>query len=421
MPNNKHLTFSDRLSLEKGLDNNASRSSLGKVLNKDKSTICKEIKNHAQLVPYSRQGLSSKGTYDCIHIDKCGYNAFCPKTCDKCTPIPCKRKDSPSGVCNGCPERSSCKLTKKIYSTETAQEEYEQELRDSRVGWNLTYNEAKELADILKPLLQAGQSLAHILMNHPEIPYSEKTLYTYIDEGVLREFGITNMNLRKKVGRKMTKKKKQIYKPRKDNRYLKGRTYLDYQNYIAEHPDASIVEMDTVYNNVSQGPFVQTFQFVKYHYMKGIYHDIKTSEEMVNGLKQLHDELGEKDFKKLVNVVLTDRGSEFSKVEEMEALGCKVFYCDPMASWQKPHVENNHLLFRYVCPKEKDLKKLGLLSQTDVDLIFSHVNSYRRKQLHGKSPYEVFEFFYSSPIMDRLNIKKIDPDNINLTPDLIKK
>ena len=421
MPNNKHLSFSDRLSLEKGLDNNASRCSLGKVLNKDKSTICKEIKNHATLVPFSRQGLSSKGTYDCIHIEQCGYHAFCPKACAKRSPIPCKRKDSPSGVCNGCSKRSSCKLTKKIYSAQTAQEEYEYALRDSRIGWNLTYHAAKELADLLKPLLQAGQSLAHILMNHPEIPYSEKTLYTYIGEGALREFGITNMDLRKKVGRKMTKKKRQIYKPRKDNRYLKGRTYLDYQNHMAQHPDASVVEMDTIYNNGSQGPFIQTFQFVKYHYMKGIYHDAKTSEEMVNGLRQLYDELGERDFKKLVNVILTDRGPEFSKVEEMEALGCKVFYCDSMASWQKPHVENNHILFRYICPKEKDLKKLGLQSQTDVDLIFSHVNSYRREQLHGKSPYEVFEFFYSKQIMDRLNIKKIDPDNIYLKPDLIKK
>ena len=79
----------------------------------------------------------------------------------------------------------------------------------------------------------------------------------------------------------MSKKQKQIYKPRKDNRYLKDRTYLDFQNYMAQYPDASVVEMDTVYNDVTQGPFIQTFQFVDYHFMKGIYHETKTSEDML--------------------------------------------------------------------------------------------------------------------------------------------
>lgn len=246
---------------------------------------------------------------------------------------------------------------------------------------------------ILKPLLEQGQSIAHILMNHPEIQYSEKTIYTYIEEGVLREFGITNMDLRRKVGRRMSKKQKQIYKPRKDNRYLKDRTYLDFQNYMAQYPDTSVVEMDTVYNDVTQGPFIQTFQFVDCHFMKGIYHDTKTSEDMLRGIHNLYEDLGKQNFRKYVQVILTDRGSEFVRAEEIEAFGCKVFYCDSMASWQKPHVENNHILFRYVCPKERDLGKLGLLSQDDLDLIFSHVNSYRRQYLHGKSPYEIFEFF----------------------------
>ena len=422
MSNHKHLTLSDRLSLEKGLDNNASRSSLGRVLNKDKSTICKEIKSHARMIPFSRSGVPSSGTYDCIFISECGYNGFCPHACPKRVPVPCRRKDPPSGVCNGCPDRSSCKLTKKIYSAETAQEEYEFELRDSRIGWNISYKEAETLAVILKPLLEQGQSIAHILMNHPEIPYSEKTIYTYIDEGVLREFGITNMDLRRKVGRRMSKKQRQVYKPRRDNRYLKGRTYLDYQNYMAEHSDASVVEMDTVYNDISRGPFIQTFQFVDCHFMKGIYHDTKTSEDMLRGIHNLYEDLGKQNFRKYVQVILTDRGSEFVRAEEIEAFGCKVFYCDSMASWQKPHVENNHILFRYVCPKERDLGKLGLLSQDDLDLIFSHVNSYRRQYLHGKSPYEIFEFFHSDEdIMKRLNMKKIDPDQINLTPDLLKK
>ena len=44
-------------------------------------------------------------------------------------------------------------------------------------------------------------------------------------------------------------------------------------------------------------------------------------------------------FSQMVQIILTDRGTEFSGVEEMEALGAKVFYCDPQCAWQKGHVE----------------------------------------------------------------------------------
>ena len=47
--------------------------------------------------------------------------------------------------------------------------------------------------------------------------------------------------------------------------------------------------------------------------------------------------------------IKTDRDSELTKADEYEKLGCKVFYCDPMESRQKPHVERTHVLFRYIC------------------------------------------------------------------------
>ncbi len=421
MANHKHLTLSDRIIIEKGLNNNSSRKSIADTLGMDKSSICKEIKSHAFFKSFSRLGSSSRGTYDCSFISQCGFLSFCPNVCSKRVPIPCKRKDSASGVCNGCDKKASCKLTKKLYEAKRSQNEYEYTLKDARMGWNISYSEMKQLADILKPLLELGQSIAHILMTHPEITYCEKTIYNYIEQGAFEEFGIKNIDLRLKVRRKQTKKKC-VYKPRNDKRYLKGRTYKDFEAYMALHPNASVIEMDTVYNDVSNGPFVQTFQFVTYHFMKGIFHKNKTSEAMYHGLIKIHQALGKEDFKKIFEVILTDRGSEFVCAEAMESLGCHVFYCDPMSSSQKPHVENNHNLFRYVCPSKTDLYKIGLHSQEDVDLIFSHVNSYARESLLGKSPIEVFHFFHSkSHILEKLEIKEIDSEEIHLTPNLIKK
>ena len=358
MANHKHLTLSDRIIIEKGLNNNSSRKSIADTLGMDKSSICKEIKKHAFYKKFSRTGVPSRGTYDCIHIKNCGFNSFCPHTCDKRVPIPCKTKDSSSGICNGCINKSSCKLTKKLYEAQIAQEEYEYTLVDSRIGWDLSFQEAQKIANILKPLLEQGQSIAHILMTHPEIKQCEKTIYNYIEQGAFEQFGIKNIDLRIKVKRKMTKKKKSEYKPRQDKSYIKGRTYKDFEKYIAEHPEASVVEMDTVYNDVSNGPFIQTFQFVKYHFMKGIFHKAKTSEEMYHGVYEIYHLLGEQEFKKIFEVILTDRGTEFTCAEALEKLGCRIFYCDPMASYQKPHVEQNHNLFRYICPSGTDLKKI---------------------------------------------------------------
>lgn len=157
--------------------------------------------------------------------------------------------------------------------------------------------------------------------------------------------------------------------------------------------------------------------------MVAVYHKTKTAESMVNGVHYLKGLLGDVYFKSIFQVVLTDRGSEFSNVQGFEELVENVYYCDPMASWQKPHVENNHRLLRFICPKEKDLTLLGLQSQADLDLIFSHINSYPREERHGKLPIDEFVFYHTeaNSILDLLHIKQIENDLIILNPSLIKK
>lgn len=40
-----------------------------------------------------------------------------------------------------------------------------------------------------------------------------------------------------------------------------------------------------------------------------------------------------------------------------------MFFCDPMASWQKGSLENVHLLLREICPKECNLKAISVVDQ----------------------------------------------------------
>jgi len=419
----KHLDLQYRNFIEQGLNNNSSKSAIALVIGMDKSSICKEIKKHSFEVKFSRQGVSAIGTYDCQNIASCGFNAFCKSECPKRIPIPCKIRDKYKGVCNGCDKKSSCKLTKRFYSAQRAHAEYRYSLVDSREGINLTYSELHDIASVIVKPIKNGQSVYAVLQNHPEISYCEKTIYNWIETGVFQPFGLSNLDLRSKVGRKMKKKDQIKYKKREEKVYLKGRTYDCFEKFIREHPSSSVVEMDTVYNDVSNGPFIQTFMFVSFGIMVAVYHTTKSADSMVSGLRHIKTLLGDVLFQSVFQVLLTDRGSEFSDALGFEELVGNVFYCDPMASWQKPHVENNHRLFRFICPKEKDLNLLGLQSQADLDLIFSHINSYPRQERYGKSPIDEFVFYHNNAnsILELLHIKHIDKDNVVLNPTLIKK
>ncbi len=129
------------------------------------------------------------------------------------------------------PSWSHCRFDKFQYCPEDAQMDYRTTLIDSRQGVNLTVQEAKSMASVISPLLKQGHSPYQILANHPELNISEKTLYNYIESGVFRELaGITPLDLRRQVSRKLPKKKAQVYKKRKDNKYLKRQNVSGLQN-----------------------------------------------------------------------------------------------------------------------------------------------------------------------------------------------
>ena len=177
----------------------------------------------------------------------------------------------------------------------------------------MTYSELKALADIIVPLIKKGHSPYQIITSHPELNISEKTLYNYIESGVFRQFGLLDIDLRVKT-RRISKKDSVKYKKREDRKFLIGRTYKDFISYTDDNDNASIVEMDTVYNGQS-GPFMQTFKFLSYSFMFIIYHEEKTAKAMVEGVDLLESILGKELFLKEVEVIKTDRGSEFSDAE----------------------------------------------------------------------------------------------------------
>lgn len=417
---NLHLTVQERIIIEKGIENGSTKAAIALTIGKDKSTVGKEIKKHRELVHKSSYKIN------CANMKNCSHNHVCDN-CADFKPFTCNRRDRSPGACNGCSKYTYCRYDKYRYKDDFSHKKYREDLVDSRTGINMSYEECKAMADIIVPLIKAGHSPYHIVTNHPELNISEKTLYNYIENGIFREFGLLDIDLRIKTKRKITKKASNKYKKREDKKYLNGRTYDDFINYTAENKNLSVVEMDTVYNNGSTGPFMQTFKFLDYSFMFIVYQEEKTAKSMVEGVDLLEKILGEDLFSEEVAIIKTDRGSEFCDAEgfekeENESRRTRIFYCDPMASGQKGSLENNHKEIRYICPKENDLKDLGLNSQEKANLIVSHINSQSKEHLKGKSPLEVMEFM--NPALYQkfkdFGIERINKDNIVLKPYLLK-
>ena len=422
---NSHLTLEDRKIIEQGINNNETKVSIAAKLGKDKSTIGKEIKLHRIMTYKCHMPL------ECSNYRHCQHGRKCKLTCPDYAPFHCSRRDRSPGACNGCPNFTHCRFDKYKYTAAAAQAEYKETLVDSRQGVNMTEKEAKDMAAIIAPLIKQGQSPYVIANNHPELGICEKTLYNYIEGGIFEFSGsnrLISLDLRRQASRKISKKASAQYKKRVDRKFLKGREYTDYQAYIAENPNAYVTQMDTVYNDVTNGPFIQTFKFVKPGILLCIYHEEKTARSMCAGVDMLEKILGQNVFRKYVEVLLTDRGSEFSAADTLEtdkdgSRRTRVFYCDPMRAGQKGSLENKHIELRYILPKECDLRALGLTDQNALNLAVSHVNSKAEESLEGRSALELTRFLYKDLFkkLTAFGIKLIDKDEVTLKPYLLKK
>ena len=132
--------------------------------------------------------------------------------------------------------------------------------------------------------------------------------------------------------------------------------------------------------------------------------------------------LGLSLFKRLFPVILTDNGVEFKNPKALEHTNTglprtHIFFCDPQASWQKPQVENNHRLIRRILPKGTSFNKLNV---PEVSLICCHINSVNREHLDNRTPFELMNSADERKLLSALNLSPIPPDEVILSPKLLK-
>lgn len=158
--------------------------------------------------------------------------------------------------------------------------------------------------------------------------------------------------------------------------------------------------------------------------MFGLLLDNKTAAEAASKIHALKEKFCAYglNFGETFPVLLTDNGGEFSDVFAFEngldgRLETKMFFCDPNAPYQKPHVENNHTLFRGIVETGTSFDDW---TQDNVNLIFSHINAVKRKQFNGKSSYDMFAFAYSKELAAVLGISFVEPKDVIQSSKLLK-
>ena len=434
----KHLTLDDRITIQKGLKEALSFADIAASVGKDPSTISKEIRGHLVV---KETGTRSRPFNPCMGRKICTIQrkvcATCDQTynwrnldcycaqCGKCNEAcpdfveeTCKTLGKPPYVCNGCKSIRSCTLRKQVYDAKEAQKAYETNRSDSRTGIDLTPEELQRLDDIITPLIRQGQSIHQICVNNADdIMCDERSIYNYVDAGVL---SVGNIDLPRKVRYRKRRKKKTVHI---DKLCHVGRTYEDFRKFMEVNPDLSVVEMDSVEGTRDSLKVLLTLFFRDCSLMLAFLRDANTARSVTDIFNALDEKLGRELFMKMFPVILTDRGSEFTDPAaiEFDKDGNRrtyVFYCDPQRSSQKGSIEVTHEFIRRILPKGTSFKTL---TQGQVDLMMSHINSYSRKKLNDRSAYQMFSFFYGKDTLDRLNIRSIDANEITLKPELLAR
>ena len=414
-----HLTESHRIKIEHYLNENYSYRKIAELLNVNVSTISREVKRNIRTYSISNHMV----IVECIHKDNCerlkgsSKSKMCSINCPDYELRKCDRFSTKNAkpVCNSCPNNAKCKLARKKYIANVANNKYELRIL-LRPKIRITQEQFDFINKLFSEKMTKGQSISVIYQNHKdEIMISENTVRNYLKRGLLKS------NQLDMIRPRFTANKSVKRRVIKNVDLLNGRTYEDFINYTKEK-DILIVQLDTVVGKLVDNKKILTIHWPSFHFQIGILLEKLSPAFVNNALMELKNKLGLETYKILFQVILTDNGIEFSLLDEIEndengELITKVFFCDPYKSSQKGSCERNHEFIRYVLPKGVSFDNLN---QKDVDLIFSHINSTPRNSLGFKTPFELFKTAFGIEVLRILNINEINKDDVHLKPELIK-
>ena len=340
--------------------------------------------------------------------------------CAKFEPRQCKQLEKRPYVCNACPYVGSgtfCDCQRWFYDARAAQDKADERMRETRRGVNLDADELVAMVEVVKPLLKKGQSLEHIWSTHPGMfPVTARTFRVYIENGIL---DIMTIDLPKAV--KYKKRKKKPAEPSLNPLY-DGRTYDDFTQLAGEEREM-VVEMDCVESARGSKKTILTLMFRKLGFQIMILLQEHTRAEVKHALDVIEESIGLEAFRKHLGLVVTDHGHEFNDFDAIESSclvegekRCRVYYCDPNRPDQKGSAERNHAILRTILPKKTCFEAL---TEEDLALVASHVNSYARPSLGDVAPVDLALAVLPKELFELLGIEKVVPEEVTLKPSLL--
>ncbi len=372
----KHINFEQRKVISSGIAHNDKLIEIAERLELDPRSISKEVRRNRIPIDYSNSTIS-----------KCPKLNRWPLVCTKC-----KYRYS-----------SKCTHVKLKYDAKIAQRKADTNLIISRKGIDLDGEEFKGLDSIIKKGIDEDKSIYQIkIENSDKINKSITTLYRYINKGYLTTKRIDLPYAVKLKKRKHNKK----YEYSENNKIDRtGHTYLDYLSYIHKNPRINVWQLDFLGAIKTDSKNILSFILPEVHFTLLDIIKNPDSSKVIKFFDELEKKIGPDNFIELIPVILTDRdpcmsdieGICFSKITGEER--CKLFFCDPYVSNQKPNVENINKQIRKFFPKGKSvdhLSKKDVLNK-NITLLNTPI-----KSLDGNTPKDAFKVVYGEDLFYKI-------------------
>ena len=375
MKNWKHLTFEQRKVISNGISHSYKLKEISETLGFDPTSISKEVKRNRDATTIG------KNITNCKKVNKWPY------------------------VCTGCNKKynNQCFFTKYKYDATKANNKAISKLINSRKGIDITSESFTQLDDIIKNGIDSKKSIYQITVeNKDKIDKSVTTLYRYVNNGYLTT---TRMDLPYAVTYKKRKHNKK-YEYSENNKIDRtGHTYIDYLAFLHKHPGIYVWQLDFLGAIKTDNKNILSFILPNLQFTLLDIINKPNSTKVVEFFDNIENKIGIDAFKELIPVVLTDRdpnftdidGICFSKISGEER--CKLFFCDPYVSNQKPNVENMNKQIRLFFPKGKSVDKF---SKNDIKNINETILNKPLRSLDSNTPKEAFVKVFYEDLFDKL-------------------
>ena len=370
----KHINLEQRKTIASCISHNYKLIDISKILDLDPRSISREVKRNRVPTEYQKTNASN---------------------CDKLNRWPF--------VCANCKLKyKNCPFIQFKYVATIAQKKADANLINSRKGIDIDDKEFKIIDTIIKNGVDNDKSIYQIkIENSDVIEKSVTTLYRYINNGYLTTKRIDLPHAVKYKKRKHNKKYE--YSNNKIDR--SNHTYLDYLSYIHKNPNTNVWQLDFLGAIKNDNKNILSFILPNVHFTLLDIIKNPDSKKIVKFFDELEEKIGTQNFIDLIPAILTDREPSFSDIEGIcfsKITGeerCKLFFCDPYVSTQKPNVENINKQIRKFFPKGKSIDNHSreTIKKHNITLLNTPI-----KSLDGYTPKDAFIAVYGEDLYNKL-------------------